>query len=114
MKTLDKIDLSPKDRRAVEAAAAILRRRFPVERIVLFGSKARGDDDTESDIDLLVLTGRPLTDAENPLVTDALFDLQLELKVVFSTLVVPTEEWHHGLYQVFPIRQEIEPEGVAA
>ena len=55
-----------------------------------------------------------LADVENTQVTDALFDLQLELEVVISTLVVPAEEWHHGLYQVLPIRQEIEREGVAA
>ena len=114
MKTLDEISLSPKDRRAVQAAAAILRERFRAERVVLFGSKARGDDDAESDIDLLVLTEQPLTDAEKTRVTDALFDLQLELEVVISILVVPTEEWQHGSYQVLPIRQEIEREGVAA
>lgn len=114
MKNLDEIRLSEKDRRAVEAAAAILRDQFPVERVVLFGSKARGDDDAESDLDLLVLTSRPLTDAEAAQVTDALFDVQLELEVVISTLVVPTEEWQHGLYQVLPIRHEIEREGVAA
>ncbi|MCP4250027.1 MAG: nucleotidyltransferase domain-containing protein [bacterium] len=114
MNTLDEISLSHKDRGAVQAAAAILRERFRAERVVLFGSKARGDDDTESDIDLLVLTERPLTDAEKTRVTDALFGLQLELEVVISTLVVPTEEWQHGLYQVLPIRHEIEREGVAA
>ena len=113
MKTLDQISLSEKDRQAVKGASAILRQQFPVERVVLFGSKARGDDDAESDIDLLVLTSRPLTGAETTQVTDALFQLQLEGEVVISTLVVPTEEWQHGLYQVLPIRHEIEREGVA-
>ena len=114
MKTLDEISLSHRDRQAIRAAARILRQQFPVDRVVLFGSKARGDDDDESDIDLLVLTSRPLTRAESTQITDALFDLQLALEVVISTLTVPAEEWEHGLYQVLPVRREIEREGVAA
>ncbi len=114
MRTLDEINLSGKDRRAIESASAILRQRFPVERVVLFGSKARGDDDLESDIDLLVLTSRPVSGSQKREMTDALFDLQLELEVVISKLIVPLEEWEHGLYQALPIRWEVEREGVAA
>jgi predicted nucleotidyltransferase len=32
-----------------------------VDSIIVYGSKARGDDTPESDIDLLVLAGRSLT-----------------------------------------------------
>jgi predicted nucleotidyltransferase len=52
MKTLEQIPLLEKDRQAIGEAAAILRRRFPISQLVLFGSKARGDDGAESDIDL--------------------------------------------------------------
>ena len=114
MKSLDEINLNEKDRQAVIKAAAILREHFPVEQVVLFGSKARGEDDAESDIDLLMLTSRALSYDEKTQITNALYDLQLELEVVISTLVVPTEEWKHGLYQVLPIRHKIEQEGVAA
>ena len=48
MRTLNEISLAEKDRRAIEAASAILRRQFPVERVVVFGSKVRGNDDHES------------------------------------------------------------------
>lgn len=112
MKTLDQAPLEAKDRRAIEAAAAILRERFPVASVVLFGSKARGDDDEESDIDLLVLTTLPLSWQERNAVTDSLFNLQLEHSVVISTVVVSEEEWDHGVYQVLPIHEAVEEEGV--
>jgi len=35
-----------------------------VDSIILYGSKVRGDDTPESDIDLLVLAGRPFTPDE--------------------------------------------------
>ena len=54
------LPLAPHDRAAVLEAAAVLAALLPVERVVLYGSKARGDDDAESDIDLLILTSRPM------------------------------------------------------
>ncbi len=49
--------LSGEDRRAANAfvAAAVERFGARLERIILYGSKARGDDHLESDLDLLVL-----------------------------------------------------------
>ena len=114
MRRLDQIPLKDDELRAIEAAATVLRRRLPVEQVILFGSKARGEDDPESDIDLLVLTKRPLTRDEERLVIDLLFPLELEYGVVFSTLEIPAAEWEHGLYQVLPLRAEVERDGVAA
>ena len=113
MRTLENLTLADKDRRAVEAASRILRQRFPVERVVLFGSKARGTDNAESDIDLLVLTTRPVGWRERDQITDALFDIQLELDVVISALVVDAASWDSGPQQALPIRAEVEREGVA-
>ncbi len=112
MRSLHEISLADRDRRAVEQAADILRRQFPVEQVILFGSKARGDDRADSDIDLLILTTRLVSHKEREQMTRALFDVQLDLGVLISRLVVPLEQWKHGLYQVLPIRSEVERDGV--
>ena len=114
MRVLADIALSARDRAAIERAADVLRERFPVEQIILFGSKARGEDEAESDIDLLVLTRRPLSWPERCQVVESLFPIQLEFDVVFSTLEVAVQEWFEGLYQVLPLRQEVDRDGVAA
>ena len=114
MKTLDQLGLSPNDGAAIKAAGQVLLTRFPVERVILFGSKARGTDDAESDIDLLVLTSRELTWREREEVVDALYDIQLRYDVLLSPLVVPTAEWEVGLYSVLPLHHEIERDGIAA
>ena len=114
MKTLDDIPLSQRDRSAIEEASCILLRSDFVEKIILFGSKARGDDDRESDIDLLVLTNRPFSRAERHSITDALFELELRFQVVISTIVVTSDAWHSGPFSVLPIHGEIEEQGVAA
>lgn len=112
MKTLDQISLSDQDRRAVEAAAKVLRATLPVDQIILYGSKARGEDRPDSDLDLLVLTSRKLSWNEKQDVVHQLFPLQLEFDVLLSTLKISTYEWEEGLYQVLPIKTEITRDGV--
>lgn len=114
MKTLDHVKLKANDRQAIEAAIRLLKQKYPIDGIVLYGSKAKGTDDPESDIDLLVLTTRELTWRERNTITDALYDIQLQYGVVISTLVVSAREWSEGCYSVLPIHDEVEQYGVAA
>lgn len=114
MKTLDQIRLQPNERAAIEAAVAVLRDKLPVTQIILFGSKARGDDREESDIDLLLLTSRRLSWDEQKQVVPLLSPLQLEYDVFFGTVEIPEDEWYDGIYQVLPLRTEVERDGVAA
>jgi len=114
MKALSDIAVSPRDREAIEATVRLLRERFPVEKVILFGSKARGSDDAESDIDLLILTSAELSWRERDAITDLLFDVECDYDVVISTVVVSMEGWLNGPYTVLPLHREIERYGVAA
>ena len=114
VRTVDDIRLQPHDRVAIAEAACLLRGRFPVVRVIVFGSKARGDDDAESDIDLLVVTSRSLSRPERHLIVDALFPIQLRHDVVLSPLIVPVDEWMEGALSVMPIHQEVEEQGAIA
>lgn len=113
MKRLSDISLQERDRRAIEEVVSVLKKDFPVREVRLFGSKARGDDDTESDIDLLILTSKQLAWQERNKMTDALFDIQLKHGVVISLFVVPFEKWDKGILIAHPIHRIIEEEGVA-
>ncbi|MEE9295685.1 MAG: nucleotidyltransferase domain-containing protein [Phycisphaerae bacterium] len=112
MRRVADVRLAVKDRRAITAAATVLKASFPVREMVLFGSKARGETRQDADTDLLVLTTRKLAWAERTAMIDALFDLQLQYDVIISLLIIPADEWFSGVYQVLPIREEIERDGV--
>lgn len=114
MTTLDQLGLSVADRAAIAEARQVLFAGFPVERVVLFGSKARRTDDAESDIDLLVLTSRELGWRERQAIIDALYGIQLRHDVLLSPLVVPTKDWEQGLYAILPLHREIDRDGIAA
>ena len=60
MKSFESTSLMKNERDAIEAAVRILKNEFSVIEVILFGSKARGDHDEHSDIDLLVIASRLL------------------------------------------------------
>jgi uncharacterized protein len=106
------LPLSANDRAAITEAAEILADRLPVERMVLYGSKARGDDRADSDIDLLILTSRPLSVVEGFQVTDLLQPVQHRYHCIISPLRLSADEWYQGVYQVLGIRHEIDRDGI--
>ncbi|MBE9078958.1 nucleotidyltransferase domain-containing protein [Romeria aff. gracilis LEGE 07310] len=114
MQIIADLPLKENDRLAIEAAVDLLLNQFPVEQVILYGSKVSGQDTEESDIDLLVLTRRPLTWQERNTITDTLFDQELVYDVVISTLIVTRTEWMTGPYSLLPIHDEIDRHGVAA
>ena len=65
------------DHDAIAAVVAALRGRWPVERVILFGSKARGDDEPDSDIDLLVITAQQLERQSEDAMQDAAWEIGL-------------------------------------
>ena len=114
MNTIDDIGINETEKRAVLKASSMLKQAFPVEEVILFGSKARGDDDEESDMDLLLLTSRPISWNERKAINDALYEIQVEYDTIISTLITTVAEWTEGTFSVLPIHGEILAQGVTA
>lgn len=100
------------DRKTIDEIAAGLPAGWPVDAIVLYGSKARGDDTPDSDIDLLVLTRRPLTPEEIARMRQFVRSVGLRLGTWPELFIRTSDEWWHGIYQAAPIRKEIDAEGI--
>ncbi|MBT8364071.1 MAG: nucleotidyltransferase domain-containing protein, partial [Deltaproteobacteria bacterium] len=100
-----------RERIAIKQAVDVLREHFPVEEVILFGSKSRGDDEKHSDIDLLIITARKLHWKEEKTIVELLFDVGMEYDVIFSPLFVSSQEWNKGIFTEFPVYQEIIRDG---
>jgi len=111
MKVKKKKRLEQREEMAIEAVARTLKSQFPVEEIILFGSKARGDHNVFSDIDLLLVTSMPLHWKEEKTIVEILFDIGMTHDVIFTPLFVSKEEWKGGLFAQFPIYAEILRDG---
>lgn len=113
MKTLDDLTLRHNEKNAIREATRMLKQQFPIKDVVLFRSKARGDDDPDSDIDLLLVAVRPLHWKERQAIIHSLFDLGMKHDVIFSILDTTESDFDNGIFTVFPTYQEIIREGVA-
>ena len=105
--------LTLNDQAAIAEYMARIHASFPARltAVTLFGSKARGDDDAESDIDLLVLV-----DAEDQDLRDELWrvasDVSLQYNVVISARVFAQSRWARAKYTLLPLYRAITTEGV--
>ena len=79
-----------------------------LDRVVLFGSRSRGDADLESDFDLLV-TVRTLQKADRKRIFDIAADLALAYGAVLAVLVVSTKDFTEDRY--FYLHENIQKEG---
>lgn len=108
--------LTPNERTALIALVARLQQRYgtDLQRVVLFGSKARGDFDDESDLDILVVVRIPDEDYWRHWneIIDLSYDLELEYGLVFSLLIKNEPEYALMRKWNLPINRNIEKDGV--
>lgn len=72
----------------------IVRRISPQAKVILFGSQARNEARPDSDIDILILLDKSKISYQDKIeITDPLFDLEEEEKVMISPLVYSIDEW---------------------
>jgi len=106
------LSLSQCDRDTIAAVVADVTSRWPVERVILFGSKARGDDEPDSDIDLLVITTPELDRQVEDAMQDAAWETGLGHGRCVQLVVRSHERWYHGIDQATPLRLQIDQDGV--
>jgi predicted nucleotidyltransferase len=80
-------------------------------RLVLFGSRARGDYDKESDIDVAVIV-RDLTHESKDRILEAIADVELKYLNPLSTLVISEEDFNFLKTRERRIALDIEREGI--
>ncbi len=101
-----------KDQQFTQLIRQQIIRKEPAAKIVLFGSRARGDVHPESDWDILILLPRDKVGRATEMeFRDLLFDLQLESGQGISTFVYSEKEWENK-YSITPLYQNIKNEGV--
>lgn len=105
------------DNEILDKALAELKERltvsYPVVRLVLFGSAARGEMDAESDVDVLVLTHQPLDRKSQDDIVHEVFGINLHYDTNISVLITDLQNWDEGVFSILSIRKEIDKEGIA-
>jgi len=80
-------------------------------RLVLFGSRARGDYDSESDIDIAIIVRGLTREAKNQIL-DMVADIELKYLTPLSTLVLSEDDFEFLKKRERRIALDIENEGI--
>lgn len=80
--------------------------------VILYGSRARGDNKRDSDWDVLILLNKKDTDKKDEQVfRHHLLDVELEIGVPVSVFVYSKSEWE-GRYSITPLFRSVKEDGI--
>lgn len=82
-----------------------------IKKIVLFGSKARGDYDENSDIDLAIIVS-DLNKEKKDKILKEIINLEIEYNIPLSTLILSEEDFKLLKERERRIAYDIEKEGI--
>lgn len=82
-----------------------------VRQVILFGSKALGDFNTDSDTDMLVLVNNETWDLRNSIWSIAA-RVELNYDVIFNVQVIGIERWQQMSKERFSICRNVERDGI--
>jgi predicted nucleotidyltransferase len=89
-----------------------IKEKDPDAEIILYGSRARGDNRNDSDWDILILIDKAKESRTiEKKYRDAMFELELEIEQPISTLIFSKSDWN-SKYTVTPFYENILREGV--
>ncbi len=92
-----------------------VKRKFSIQNVLMFGSRARGDDHDESDIDLAILMKEASGDffSLKLKMDDIAYDILLETGMRIQALPIWQNEWRHPEQYSNPyLIKNIQREGV--
>ena len=84
----------------------------PYAQVILFGSRARGDEKLDSDWDLLILTDYPINLEKERQFRNHLYDLELETGEPFSLFAYSKMDWNTK-QKVTPFYINVTKDGVS-
>ena len=83
----------------------------PTADVILYGSRARGDEKRDSDWDILILTSYAADLTTERKFRDKLYDLELATGEVFSVFVYSKSDWQ-STQKITPFYHNVLREGV--
>ena len=111
-KEISELTLDPNERTALEKLKSGLEKKFPGSEIVLYGSRARGEGDKFSDLDILIIIDSSVNRDMRETITAITYPLELEYDVVFGKIIENRSDWDSQRSRSTPLHLNIDREGV--
>ena len=104
------LTLKENEQRAIKSLKEALLEKFALIDLRLFGSKARGDSDFESDIDVMIEVAESNPDIESR-IDDIVFKINLRDDAFICPIIFSKKEIEEGPLAESPIYKMIQKEG---
>ncbi|MFH0728181.1 MAG: nucleotidyltransferase domain-containing protein [Pseudomonadota bacterium] len=88
--------MDAKDLMTVNRLKSLLQRKLKLHQVILFGSRARGDAESDSDMDVLVVLDEPVSRQARKIVSDNAWETGFEAGIVVVPVVVSRDNWENG------------------
>lgn len=113
-KSLEKISLlTIEERSAVLEFTERLRKRFGplIKEVILFGSKVRGESDSASDIDILIVLTNLSWEIKKS-ISELAAEKNLKHNVIISTIRYDENTWENPAVKASPFGKTVREEGI--
>jgi len=99
------------EKAALDELKKVLRERYGVTSVVVYGSKARGDDSPDSDIDVMIVL-EDYTPEREAAVDETVYEINLAHDCLISVVIFGRQELEEGPLGESPLYKRILAEGV--
>ena len=100
------------EKKILQKFKVLLLKRVSFYKLILFGSRARGDTTPFSDMDVLVVLNEPSDNQDLDYVSDCAWEAGFESGIVIVPVVFTKEEWENSPERYSLLAKAIEAEGV--
>lgn len=90
----------------------MLKKKVKLHQVILFGSRARGDAEPDSDMDVLVVLDEEETRELRHIVSDCAWEAGFNDGVVVVPIVVSRKRWENGPERASLLAMAVREEGV--
>lgn len=98
MININSIPLNYNEQTGLKGIIEELTEKYPIiKKIILYGSKARGNYLEESDIDLLFITDYEIPHSSKMEISDIIYNHELANDIVVSAIFVPESEFNKSI-----------------
>ncbi len=104
--------MTREEKTALEELKRALRDRYGVRCMMVYGSKARGDDSPDSDIDVMIVVDDYTPESETA-IDELVYDINLAHDCLISVVIFGRQELEEGPLGESPLYKRVLAEGIS-
>lgn len=104
--------MNPIDETVLKRFRGMLSQRIRLHKLIVFGSRARGDADPDSDMDVIVVVDGVCDQETRSWVSESAWEAGFEVGIVVVPVVFSKDEWETGPERYSLLVRAVERDGV--